>query len=204
MLNNEIYDNFLKFVSSIEKPLNKKLKFRKKTKMKIKVIFIFLVLFSLSSQAQKFGYIDTEYIMNKMPEYKKATESLNQITDKWTKEVQTKNEELEKMKQKYQQEEILLTPDMKKERLEAIDKKEDELKILNNSVFGVNGQLFQKKKEILKPILEDIYKSSEKIAKKYKLSFIFDKASDLTMFYADPRHDYTDFIIEDMGLNLKK
>jgi outer membrane protein len=108
------------------------------------------------------------------------------------------------MKQKYQQEEILLTADMKKEKLFEIDKKEEELRTLNNSIFGLNGQLFQKKKEILKPILDEIYKTSEKIARKYKLSFIFDKASDMSMFYADPKHDYTDFMIDELGLNLKK
>jgi outer membrane protein len=154
--------------------------------------------------AQKFGYIDTEYIMNKMPEYKKANETMNQFAEKWTKDLQAKYADVEKMKQKFQQEEILLTADMKKEKLADIDKKEEELKTLNNNIFGLNGQLFQKKKEILKPILDEIYKTSEKIARKYKLSFIFDKASDMSMFYADPRHDYTDFIIEELGLNIKK
>jgi outer membrane protein len=154
--------------------------------------------------AQKFGYIDTEYIMNKMPEYKKANETMNQFAEKWTKDLQAKYADIEKMKQKFQQEEILLTGDMKKEKLADIDKKEEELKTLNNNIFGLNGQLFQKKKEILKPILDEIYKTSEKIARKYKLSFIFDKASDMSMFYADPRHDYTDFIIEELGLNIKK
>lgn len=154
--------------------------------------------------AQKFGYIDTEYIMNKMPEYKKANETMNQFAEKWTKDLQAKYADVEKMKQKFQQEEILLTADMKKEKLAEIDKKEEELKTLNNNIFGLNGQLFQKKKEILKPILDEIYKTSEKIARKYKLSFIFDKASDMSMFYADPRHDYTDFIIEELGLNIKK
>lgn len=154
--------------------------------------------------AQKFGYIDTEYIMNKMPEYKKANETMNQFAEKWTKDLQAKYADVEKMRQKFQQEEILLTADMKKEKLAEIDKKEEELKNLNNNIFGLNGQLFQKKKEVLKPILDEIYKTSEKIARKYKLSFIFDKASDMSMFYADPRHDYTDFIIEELGLNIKK
>jgi outer membrane protein len=93
---------------------------------------------------------------------------------------------------------------MKKEKLAEIDKKEEELRTLNNNIFGLNGQLFQKKKEILKPILDEIYKTSEKIARKYKLSFIFDKASDMSMFYADPKHDYTDFMVDELGLNLKK
>ena len=172
--------------------------------MKLKIFFLFLMLGGLQSFAQKFGYIDTEYIMNKMPEYKKANETMNQFAEKWTKDIQARYAEVEKMKQKFQQEEILLTADMKKEKLVEIDKKEEELKTLNNNIFGLNGQLFQKKKEILKPILDEIYKTSEKIARKYKLSFIFDKASDMSMFYADPRHDYTDFIIEELGLNIKK
>ncbi len=162
------------------------------------------MLGGFQSFAQKFGYIDTEYIMNKMPEYKKANEEMNQFAEKWTKDIQTKYADVEKMKQKYQQEEILLTADMKKEKLTEIDKKEEELRTLNNSIFGLNGQLFQKKKEILKPILDEIYKTSEKIARKYKLSFIFDKASDMSMFYADPKHDYTDFIMDELGLNIKK
>ncbi|MCP9746576.1 OmpH family outer membrane protein [Lacihabitans sp. CS3-21] len=172
--------------------------------MKLKIFFLFLMLIGSQTFAQKFGYIDTEYIMNKMPEYKKANETMNQFAEKWTKDLQAKYADVEKMKQKFQQEEILLTADMKKEKLADIDKKEEELKTLNNNIFGLNGQLFQKKKEILKPILDEIYKTSEKIARKYKLSFIFDKASDMSMFYADPRHDYTDFIIEELGLNIKK
>lgn len=163
-----------------------------------------MMLGGSQSFAQKFGYIDTEYIMNKMPDYKKANETMNQFAEKWTKDLQAKYADIEKMRQKFQQEEILLTADMKKEKLAEIDKKEEELKTLNNNIFGLNGQLFQKKKEILKPILDEIYKTSEKIARKYKLSFIFDKASDMSMFYADPRHDYTDFIIEELGLNIKK
>jgi outer membrane protein len=172
--------------------------------MKIRIFFLFLTVLAFESNAQKFGYIDTEYIINKMPEYKKAEELLNQFTEKWSKDIQGKYTELEKLKEKFQQEEILFTPEMKKEKLAEIEKKEEDLKALNNNVFGINGQLFQKKKEILKPIMDEIYKTSEKIARKYKLSFIFDKASDLSMIYADPRHDYTDFLIEDMGLNLKK
>jgi outer membrane protein len=173
-------------------------------KMKSKIFFLLLMLGGFQSIAQKFGYIDTEYIMNKMPEYKKANDEMNQFAAKWTKDIQAKYVDIEKMKQKYQQEEILLTADMKKEKLFEIDKKEEELRTLNNSIFGLNGQLFQKKKEILKPILDEIYKTSEKIARKYKLSFIFDKASDMSMFYADPKHDYTDFMMDELGLNLKK
>ncbi len=172
--------------------------------MKSKIFFIVLLFVSVHSFGQKFGYIDTEYIMNKMPEYKKATEVMNEYTSKWTKDVQDKYTELEKLKEKFQQEEILLTADMKREKQLEIVSKDEGLRELNNNIFGVEGLLFQKKKEILKPILDEIYKTSEKVSRKYKLSFIFDKASDMSMIYADPRHDYTDYFIEEMGLNLKK
>lgn len=192
------------FVLRTRNHLIKKQKGLNLKKMKLKIFFLLLMLGGFQSIAQKFGYIDTEYIMNKMPEYKKANDEMNQFAAKWTKDIQAKYTDVEKMKQKYQQEEILLTADMKKEKLSEIDKKEEELRTLNNRIFGLNGQLFQKKKEILKPILDELYKTSEKIARKYKLSFIFDKASDMSMFYADPKHDYTDFMIDELGLNLKK
>ncbi len=156
------------------------------------------------ASAQKFGYIDTEYIISKMPEYKAATDAMNQYSERFVKEIKVKYTELEKLKEKYQQEEILLTAEMKRERLSELQRKEDEVKDLNNSVFGMNGLLFQKKKEIMKPIMDEIYKSCEKIARQKKLMFIFDKASDMSMIYTDPRHDYTDYIIEDLGVNSSK
>ncbi len=157
-------------------------------------------MLALPGISQKFGYIDSEYILSRMPEYKKAEETMNALTEQWTKEVSKKYEDVAQMKLKYQQEEILLTQDMRVERQKAIEKAEEDLKSYNNNIFGLNGMLFQKKKELLKPIVEQIYKTSEKIAKNHKLSFIFDKASDLSMFYADPRHDYTDFMLEELGL----
>lgn len=168
--------------------------------MRSTLVLILALFVGLSANAQKFGYIDSEYILNKMPEFKKAEESMNKLTEQWTKDVSTKTEDVAKLRIKYQQEEILLTQDMRVERQKAIDKAEQDLMALNNSIFGINGLLFQKKKEILKPIFEEIYKTSEKIARKHKLSFIFDKASDLNMFYADPKHDYTDFMLEELGI----
>jgi outer membrane protein len=164
-------------------------------------LFLVIALFmGLSTQAQKFGYIDSEYILEKMPEFKKAEESMTKLTEQWTKDITSKTEEVAKLRIKYQQEEILLTQEMRLERQKAVDKAEQDLMALNNNIFGLNGLLFQKKKEILKPIFEEIYKTSEKIARKHKLSFIFDKASDLNMFYADPKHDYTDFMLEELGI----
>jgi len=104
------------------------------------------------------------------------------------------------LKLAFEQEEILLTEEMKKERMTAISKKEEEVKSLNNEIFGLNGQLFQKKKEIMRPIMDVIYNSCEKVARAKKIMFLFDKASDISMIYTDPRHDYTDYIMEELGI----
>lgn len=168
--------------------------------MRKSLFLLFLSLFSTAVWGQKFGYIDSEYITSKMPEYTTAMESMNQYAEKWVKDIQVKYDDLNKLKQKLQQEEILLTDEMKREKLSEVTKKEEELKALNNQVFGFEGLLFQKKKELMKPILDDVYKACEKVARQRKLMFIFDKASDLSMIYTDPRHDYTDYVMEAMGI----
>ncbi len=172
--------------------------------MKRVIIFIFLLILTKEGFSQKFGYIDTEYIMSKMPEYTEANKLMNEYSDQWIKDIQDKYADIENLKNDFRNEEILLTAEMKKERLKTISDKETQVKNLNNEIFGMNGQLFQKKKEILKPVMEAIYGASEKVARQKKLMFIFDKASDLSMIYTDPRHDYTDYILEELGILTKK
>jgi len=172
--------------------------------MKKTIFLLFLILVCVQSFAQKFGYIDSEFITSKMPEYKKAQEDMDKYSEKWVADIQVKYSELEKMRQQFQQEEILLTAEMKRERQKNIDDKEAELKELNNKVFGMNGLLFLKKKEIMKLILDDIYKACEKVARQKQLMFIFDKASDMSMIYTDPRHDYTDYVMEALGISFKE
>lgn len=172
--------------------------------MKKTIFLLFLALVSVQSFAQKFGYIDSEFITSKMPEYKKAQEDMDKYSEKWVTDIQVKYSELEKMRQQFQQEEILLTAEMKRERQKNIDDKETELKELNNKVFGMNGLIFLKKKEIMKPILDQVYKAFEKVARQKQLMFLFDKASDMSMVYTDPRHDYTDYVLEALGISLKE
>ena len=136
-----------------------------------------------------------------MPEYKKANEEMEKYTAKWTNDIAAKYQEIEKLQRQYRIEEVLLTEEMRQSRLKAIETKETEARDYNNKVFGFEGLLFQKKKELIKPALDLIYKSLEKIARTKQLMFVFDKAADgMMMLYTDPRHDYTDYLMEDLGL----
>lgn len=154
-----------------------------------------------SASAQKFGYVDTEFVFGKMPEYQKALGEIDKFADKWSKDIQDKYVEIDKLQKAYQAEEILLTDDMKRDRQRAISEKEREAREYNNKVFGYEGLLFQKKKELIKSPMELVNRALEKVAAQKKLDFLFDKASDFVMLYTNPRHDYTDYVMEELGLD---
>lgn len=149
---------------------------------------------------QKFGYIDTEFIMTKLPEYAQAQVELNKLSDTWQKEIEAQKKDLDKLYRTYQAEEVVLTEAMKKKRQDEILKKEQEIKAYETKQFGYEGQLFKKRIELNKPVQDKIFEAVEKVVKARKLDFMFDRNGDLTMLYANPTHDYTEFVLEEMGL----
>ena len=149
---------------------------------------------------QKFGYIDTEFIMTKLPEYAQAQVELNKLSDTWQKEIEAQKKDLDKLYHTYQAEEVVLTEAMKKKRQDEILKKEQEIKAYETKQFGYEGQLFKKRIELNKPVQDKIFEAVEKVVKARKLDFMFDRNGDLTMLYANPTHDYTEFVLEELGL----
>jgi outer membrane protein len=149
---------------------------------------------------QKFGYIDTEFIMGKMPEYTQAQVELAKMTDTWQKEIEAQKKDLDQMYRTYQNEEVVLTEAMKKKRQDEILKKEQDIKAYESKQFGYEGQLFKKRVELNKPAQDKIFDAVEKVVKTRKLDFMFDRNGDLTMLYANPTHDYTEFVLEELGL----
>jgi outer membrane protein len=164
-----------------------------------KFVVAFLILFAASVQAQKFAYIDTEYILKNIPEYAEAQKQLDALSNQWQKQVEKRYEEIDKMYQDFQAEEILLTESMKNKRREEIIKKEEEARDFQKEKFGVGGELFKKRKELVKPIQEKIYKAVQETANVGKYAMIFDKAGDATMVYSNPKYDKSDDILRRMG-----
>ena len=161
----------------------------------------FFLLFGLNFvSAQKFGYIDSDFILGKMPEYQKAQGGIDQLAAGWQKEVEDMSSKVSSLYAMYKAEEVLLTDEMREEKLTEIRKKEDELKEYQKKIFGFDGLFFLKKKELIKPLQDKVWDAVEKVAKANRLAIIFDKAAELTMIYTDPRHDYTDFVLEELGL----
>ena len=160
----------------------------------------FLVFGLNIANCQKFGYIDSDFILSKMPEYKKAQDEIEQLSSGWQKEVEDLQKKVDGLYRAYQAEQVLLTDEMKQGRLDEINKKETELKDYNKKVFGFGGLFFLKKQELIKPLQDKVFEAVEKVAKTNRLAIIFDKSGELVMIYTDPRHDYTDFVLEELGL----
>jgi len=165
-------------------------------KIKILIALLFVVL---ATNAQKFAYIDTEYILKNIPEYQEAQKQLDGFSDQWQKEVEKRYEEIDKMYKDFQAEEILLTESMKNKRREEIIKKEEAAREFQKAKFGVDGELFKKRKELVKPIQEKIYKAVKETASVGRFAMIFDKAGEATMVYTNPKYDKSDDILRRMG-----
>jgi len=171
--------------------------------MRYLIAFLGILWFTQAACAQKFGYVDTEFITSKMPEYAKAQQQIDQNTKTWLAEVEKKKEELEKLEKEFKLEELLLTEDLKQQRLAAIQAKNKEAKAFENQVFGTEGELFKLKQAAYKSILDQISKAIEKVVRAKRLDFIFDKANDgLVLLYTNPVHDYSDYVLEELGLEL--
>jgi outer membrane protein len=172
--------------------------------MKKLLVLVFLMsVLSGTAFAQKFGYVDTQYILNQMPEFKQAETEIGQLSIGWQKEIEEMNKEVERLREAFQAEEVLLTDEMREERLAAITEKEKAAKEYQKKIFGYEGLLFLKRQELVKPVQDKIFEAVEKVSKKYRVQFMFDKAGPLVMIYTDPKHDYTDYVLEGLGLGDK-
>lgn len=169
----------------------------------MKNIFLTLIAFvfiALQTNAQKFGYVDSKYILSHIPEYQEAQKQINKMSETWQKEIEAKYETIEKLEKAFQAEKILLTEDMRQKRSEEIDEKRKEAKELQKQKFGVGGELFQKREELIKPIQEQIYEAIKDVASQSALMVIFDKANQSNMLYTNPKHDVSDKVLRKMGL----
>lgn len=177
----------------------------KKNNMKKIVLSIIAIVFcSFVSLAQKIGYVDTDYILSNIPEYKAAQTEIDKISVDWQKEIEVKYAEIDKLYKIYQAESVLLTDDMKKKRENEIINKEKEVKELQKQRFGVDGELFNKRMELVKPIQDKVYNAVRQVAEKSGLAFIFDKAGQVSMLYSNSKYDKSEDVLNLLGYNKSK
>ncbi len=169
-----------------------------------KMLFVLLVMFGTSfAFGQKYGYIDSDYIMANVPEYAEAKEKLDKLAERWTKEIEERYEVLKVKKDNFAREEVLLPEEEKLKRKEEIERLESEAMQMQKLRFGVNGDYFQKRQELIKPIQDKVFDAMQKVSSKRNYSFVFDKANQSNLVYADSKFDISDEVLKEMRITGK-
>jgi outer membrane protein len=171
--------------------------------------YLFLLVISAfaligSTFGQRFAYVDTEYILDMIPDYRSAQKQLDALSLDWEKEMDKKQEEIDKMYHEFEAEKILLTEELKKKKEAEIKVKEQELKDFRNLKFGYEGELFKKRAELIKPIQDKIFDAVQKIAKTSALDFIFAKGGEVIMLYSNSKYDKSDEVLKELGITITK
>lgn len=175
--------------------------------MKKIVVFLFFISIIASAQTAKgvkIAYIDMEYILEKVPDYAEALNQLELKAQKWKQEIETKRTELTTLKENLKTERILLTKELIEEREEEIAYFEKELLDYQEKKFGPRGDLIVQKSVLVKPIQDQIFTIVQDVAVQKKYDFVFDRASDLTMLFADKKYDISDLVVKKLTTAQKR
>ena len=159
-------------------------------------VFLTSISFSFS---QRFAYVDMDYILSQVPAFEEAQNQLNNVSSDWQKQVESKMKEIDQLYNNFQAEQVLLTEQMKKQKIKEIEDKEKAVKQFQQQKFGSKGELFKKRQELIKPIQDDVYDEIQKMASVKGYDFVFDKSNALTMLYANERYDKSDDILKALG-----
>lgn len=170
---------------------------------KIILFCISAVLLTASVSAQRYAIIDTKYILDKMPEYKDADTKLQQVSEQWQKDIDTRQAALDKMYKDYDAEQYMLSDELKKKREDELFNKEKEVRDLQKKRFGYQGDLFNERQKLVKPIQDKVYNAVQKIAAARSYDFILDKSEGITVIFADPKLDKSDDVLKELGITDK-
>jgi len=184
-------NNFLS--SSFKSPKNAFMK---------RLFYTFLFFFGIGfASAQSYAFIDSDYIMKSIPEYTEAKEKIDKLALKWTKEVEDRYAFIKIKKDNFNKEEVLLPSEEKEKRKGEIEKLEKETIELQSQYFGDNGEYFLKRQELVQPIQDRVFTAMKKIAKREGYAFVFDKANQSNLVYAEKEYDISNTVLEEMGIS---
>lgn len=163
------------------------------------VSLAFALAFGFAANAQKFAYVDTDYVLLHLPDYSEAQGQLNQMAVDWQVEIEMKLDAVERLEMAYRAERVLLTAEMRGKREEEIATKRNEARALQKEKFGVEGELFQKRQELIQPIQDMVFEELKDIASGSGYMVIFDKSNQSNMLYTNPKYDISDRLIKALG-----
>lgn len=162
-------------------------------------LLFFGLVFGFQVHAQRFGIVDSEYVLTQIPEYAKAQQQLDQLSRTWEGEIESLLSEADVLRKAYEAEKVLLTEEMRAERETAIQTKENEAKTKQQLYFGIKGKIYTKRQELIKPIQDKIYNAVQEVARRRNLDVVFDKGSELITLYVSEKVDISDEVIDNLA-----
>ncbi len=171
---------------------------------KILLVLPLLTLFCLpmEGRAQKYACVNSEYILHNIPDYVTAMNKLAKFTEEWQGELEAKQQEVDELREQYQQEAYLLPDNLKQRRQDEIRTKDAELRALQRQRFGAGGDLDKKRAELMRPVQERLYNAIERVAREKNYAFVFDKASGTTVLYVSEKYDISKQVLEMLGVKV--
>ncbi|HZH86189.1 MAG TPA: OmpH family outer membrane protein [Brumimicrobium sp.] len=169
------------------------------------IVFLILVFFgtAFASYAQKYAYIDSDYILESMPEYNDAKTELDKFATRWQKEIDERYKQITKRKEEFLRVEAILPDEEREKRQEEIKTMESEALEMQQLRFGVNGDLFAKRRELIEPIQDRVFEALGKVASARNFAFVFDKANQSNLIFADSKYDISKMVLKEMGISAR-
>nr|WP_293304696.1 OmpH family outer membrane protein [Allomuricauda sp.] len=173
------------------------------TKVLLSLIVLMISFYGFSQRGVRIGYVDMEYILENVEEYREATTQLEAKAQKWKQEIELKQSTVEQMKKDLMAEKVLLTDELIAEREEEIQILEKEMLDYQQDRFGPQGDLVLQKQLLIQPIQDQVFNEVQKIGGNKRYDFIFDKSADVVMLYSEKRHDISDLVLREIGRTRK-
>lgn len=166
---------------------------------KLVLLLTIVIATAISASAQKFALVDMEYVLSNIPTYEIANQQLEQLSQKWEKEVEQLSREAADMYKDYRSNMVFMTDDQKKKKEEEITAKEKAAAELRNEYFGPEGQLFRFRQQLMQPIQDDVYNAVKAVSEERGFQCIFDRASSADIIFASPKIDISNEILAKLG-----
>ena len=168
---------------------------------KILIALCFVAAAAFGASAQKFALVNMDYVLRNLPDYEMANEQLNQVSQRWEKEIVALQKEAETMYKNYQADMVFLTQEQQNKRAEEVAAKEKEVAELRSKYFGPEGELYKKRQSLMKPIQENIYNAVKAVSEERKYQVIFDRASSQSIIFASPTIDVSNEVHAKLGFS---
>lgn len=151
---------------------------------------------------QRIGYVDTEYILNQLPEYTSVQQKLEQLEQRWREEIQSQQERVETLEEEFEAREVLYTDEERQRKREAIQEARKKVEQLRKQYFGPDGRLYTRQQELMRPIQERVLSAVERVATEAGYDYVLDRKGETLFLFARDEHSLSDQVLRELGINV--